>query len=434
LPAAAASKLVAGVLLDLEAFGEPTYGRKQQIHCPESDAARPRAEGDERVSNPVVLVTPGDIVRIAAHGDPIVRNLLITNGYHELSAAVRQAVGAGANWCTFATWASKQAGRTIRREDLREALRARLRAAPEIAALAGSAASALRAAGVTGGMRELLDHIVRTVDADTAFERASRAVAEGNLKVFEEIGLEFARFLEALAGGDARALDNFMTALRPGDPPAGQQLLRDAFSAYRSAIADDNGAARSQLMFLGNLLIGMHEQTRLQPQIAAALNAAFDAAAVRRRVVAALLPGMWRAVRYRVAAFFGRRPPLDDVLDRLLPIVQRELRQIVTEHAMVLQLSGGVTVRLGKDVVDAYPTSLAAITHPQLLQLLQRIDPNPHGVAGSGAADWSVLSERMHLITELFRCRHDWEPLFDAPFTASQVEAMRAGRRPADPL
>jgi hypothetical protein len=30
--------------------------------------------------------------------------------------------GLAANWCTFATWASKQAGRTIRREDLERAI------------------------------------------------------------------------------------------------------------------------------------------------------------------------------------------------------------------------------------------------------------------------------------------------------------------------
>src|SRR5207237_8919662 len=35
---------------------------------------------------------------------------------------VRSANGQGANWCTYATWASRQAGRTIRGEDLLEHL------------------------------------------------------------------------------------------------------------------------------------------------------------------------------------------------------------------------------------------------------------------------------------------------------------------------
>jgi hypothetical protein len=52
--------------------------------------------------------------RIAALADPMIRNLQITQSYCELSQALSQLIGSGANWCTFATWASKQAGVTIR--------------------------------------------------------------------------------------------------------------------------------------------------------------------------------------------------------------------------------------------------------------------------------------------------------------------------------
>src|SRR6185503_12150204 len=50
--------------------------------------------------------------------DPIVRNLRITQAYAEMSTALANRAAPGANWCTFATWASKQAGQTIRVEDL----------------------------------------------------------------------------------------------------------------------------------------------------------------------------------------------------------------------------------------------------------------------------------------------------------------------------
>ena len=49
--------------------------------------------------------------------EPVVRNLRITQCYHALSAAVAERISPGANWCTFATWASRQAGQTIRGED-----------------------------------------------------------------------------------------------------------------------------------------------------------------------------------------------------------------------------------------------------------------------------------------------------------------------------
>jgi len=67
-----------------------------------------------------------EIDRIVAITDPVIRNLQITQCYQELSAVLAQRISLGANWCTFATWASKQAGQTIRKEDLKRLLEIRL--------------------------------------------------------------------------------------------------------------------------------------------------------------------------------------------------------------------------------------------------------------------------------------------------------------------
>ena len=72
------------------------------------------------------LPTLDQIERIARPGDPILRNLQITQCYYEISRAVAGFTGFCANWCTFAAWASKQAGQTIRQEDLLRAFIARL--------------------------------------------------------------------------------------------------------------------------------------------------------------------------------------------------------------------------------------------------------------------------------------------------------------------
>ena len=56
---------------------------------------------------------PG-IAAIAAIRNRVVRNLEITECYADLSAALRARTGDAADWCTFATWASRQAGQTIR--------------------------------------------------------------------------------------------------------------------------------------------------------------------------------------------------------------------------------------------------------------------------------------------------------------------------------
>ena len=69
---------------------------------------------------------PAEVRRIAAMHDAVLRNLEITHCYWRLAQAVARRTGAGANWCTFATWASKQAGSTIRGEDAEELLRIRL--------------------------------------------------------------------------------------------------------------------------------------------------------------------------------------------------------------------------------------------------------------------------------------------------------------------
>src|SRR6185295_18124072 len=65
-----------------------------------------------------------------------------------------------------------------------------------------------------------------------AFERASTQVALGNLKVFAEIGREFARFMAAVpvdAREDSPEFLAFVNGLRPGPPPDGQDLLKEAF-------------------------------------------------------------------------------------------------------------------------------------------------------------------------------------------------------------
>ena len=66
----------------------------------------------------MIAPTVDEIDRIARLGDPILRNLQITQCYYEISRSVAGLTGHSANWCTFATWASKQAGQTIRQEDL----------------------------------------------------------------------------------------------------------------------------------------------------------------------------------------------------------------------------------------------------------------------------------------------------------------------------
>jgi len=382
----------------------------------------------------VTVPTVADVDAIGAIADPVIRNLRITQSYHELSAVVAERVAPGANWCTFATWASRQAGQTIRGEDFGRAASDVL-GSPEVTALVSGVAR-LAAADLGPVAHSLVPDIHRILDPVAAMRRAAEAVAIGNRKVFVEIGREFARWTATAASAgapDSAATAAFCSALRPGDPPDGQQLLRDAFAAYGSACRAPNGREKAELLLLANLLIGLHEQTRLQPEIRAALDASLDADAVRAELLALIFPGTWLRMRAQLARLTGRPMPADVAVDALIAAVHRRIRIVLTDLLMMLRLPG-VTLHLGRDVPGGFPVELRDPGNSQLRGLLSRIDPTPNATAGSGATDWANLDERMHFITDLFRCWHMRAELFTPPYDGAQVAALRTGTRPAGDL
>src|SRR6476660_7936912 len=199
------------------------------------------------------LPTVSDVDAIGAIADPVIRNLRITQCYHELSHAVAERVSPGANWCTFATWASRQAGQTIRGEDF-------VRTADEVFRsheIASLIADVVRLS--SRGARALthdtiLDAMRRVIDPEVALRRAADAVSIGNRKLCVEIGREFARWrgtAAASATPSAAATAAFCDGLRPGEPPDGQRLLREAFAVYGTACAAPNDKQRAALLLLG---------------------------------------------------------------------------------------------------------------------------------------------------------------------------------------
>jgi hypothetical protein len=254
--------------------------------------------------------------------------------------------------------------------------------------------------------------------------RVSDAVARGNTKVFDEIGREFARFLSSGPG----AIDAFCAGLRPGDPPDGQRLLAAAFRGYHRARTLPDHAHRAEWMLLANLRIGLHEQTRLQPEIAEALNTAVpDVQAVTRRLLDVLVPPSDRP-RLRV-----KRTIVDRVLAPVVERIRDVVRAVITEELMTLALPGGV-LRLGRDVTGHFPASLARLGDPELTAFLKDVDPTPDTPLGSGTEDWANLLDRMHFIADLFRTRHEDATLRRPPFTADQLRAMADGRTPEGDL
>ncbi len=297
-----------------------------------------------------------------------------------------------------------------------------------------------RGAAATTSLDAPLASVWEVVDPAAAVGRASDAVARGNLRVFEEIGREFARFdVECAADPafDERAIAAFLDGLRPGDPPDGQRYLRQAFSHYYRSRFETDPTVRAQLVLLANLEIGFHEQTRLQPEITEALDAGVvDPRDVRDRVIATLVPDAAWLVRLRlwIARLLGRRSVLDVAVDALVVEEGRLVRRVLTRHLMSIDLGTAVRLRLGQDLGAGFPPSLREIVLPELRELLDRIDPTPDSERESGAIDWADLDDRIHFIADLFRSFQESPFVFDPPFTPSQLAQLDAGERPADPL
>ena len=346
-----------------------------------------------------------DVERIVGIPSPVIRNFEITYCYSLLAAACARRNDQGANWCTYATWASRQAGATIRGEDLLENLGRRL----------GEGRRLLRPFATLGrwllrrGLFQPETRLGRlTAELHTpfdAFERASDAVARGNLKVFEEIGLQFARWLR-------------------GDEPEGHPLLRQAFAHYDRLRLERDPGRRAELAFLANLEIGLHEQIRLQSQILEALDAAFATQEdLGRRALQALFPSAprWRRVFEAPAA------ALTGLSARGLQRASSRLaREVITDSLMVLALPGRV-LALGRNLTEAYPKELVDPTDPELRELLARFEPVPPAPDDCGVRDWSDLHQRMHFIVHLFRVFQLNEKLDQPPFTPAEVASFSRG-------
>lgn len=327
---------------------------------------------------------------------PVLCNLRVTLAHDALSRALHEVTGAesGANFHTWAVWGSVKAGETIRRGDLP--------ALPLLVAAAGAALGGV-ALGVTGPgsgrrRRGLLGGVAGAAAGLTLVRRgqaeAAAAILAGNITVLDDIGRPTVRFVAAFHDRrtpDPERLRRFLASLRPGAAEAGgQDLLRRAFTHYYLARFAPDANARHEHMLLANCTAILHEHHRLQPYISRAMPGP-----LRRQVTACLLDYRCGEEQF-------------DVSDDLTP------------HAG-----------------EPFPETLARLENEELRAFLTGADGwdrTPDSLAGSRAADWSCLGDRMNYIVDLFRSRHLHPGLFVAPYTEAQRRQIMAGRVPAGPL
>ncbi|PON10642.1 hypothetical protein C2W62_48995, partial [Candidatus Entotheonella serta] len=217
----------------------------------------------EAANNPSLLKTTPERVReVAENPDRVVRNLQITQSYHEFSLAFDPFLGPrDGPWCMFATWVSKQVGHFIRNEEVPEPLRHFLGLAPE-----------QRRFGLPPLRRLLLNKPLLTYIRFTV-DDISHFLGEGNRLVYANLGARFADFLILLRSHeqpDPIKLDVFLNR-EAHDPINGEEIIR-AFTHFYDAVFETNLQIKAERMLIANMLIGLHEQVRLQEALDHAFN------------------------------------------------------------------------------------------------------------------------------------------------------------------
>jgi hypothetical protein len=226
----------------------------------------------------------------------------ITESYQQISLAFKDLLQVGQdqqpvggtqfNWPSFATWASNSVGMNIRNETLQIIVKELLPSFPDwlqklIDKLGPDWIIKLPV------IRDLFAQVFRVILSfissfyvEVFFEcfdaiQMGRGLCGGNLHVFHEIGAKFSLFGASFVGQSAynqSSLDAYLSTFVPGPASkGGQDQLKEAMRNYYIAMWMRNDSEqRAQHLALANALVGLQEQTELQPYIIEAFPAPFN--------------------------------------------------------------------------------------------------------------------------------------------------------------
>ena len=362
---------------------------------------------------------------------PGLRNLLITQCYHELSSELARVLGPqNANWCTYATWASKTAGRFIRNEEVPQIFRSMLADSAPFQASSARALDTLKGIDAQSPLHagSLLG------SAEAVAGEVSGQITAGNLKVFSELAPVFASFVSLFRGEsiDDRGAQALLDSLKVGPSSnGGQSLLRQALEHFLAAARESEPKRRAALMLLANAQTGLHEQIRLQPYIAGSLDAPIA------DTLGQLVETHYEA---RPASLLGRiHAHWDRLVHAIVDDAESVWKELATKELMTLAVPGQV-LHLGSSLPPPagqplYPQLLDPIDDPELLSLVEQYEALDDRAKGKvGARDWTSLAQRMRYIIALFRSRQCVASMQQQPFSDSQRAAILGGQVPEGPL
>lgn len=364
-----------------------------------------------------MLITP-EIQEIVNQDNLVVRNLQITLGYYRLSQGMRKLMSTkNVSWVGFATHASKTAGRALRHEMMPKRLKSAM----------------IRAAGFDSTYvfyTDALDKHKQNISEDSknrladALERVSLLISDGNVIVFRELAGPFSAFINTFSNDWQPDEEKFQAFLQENLTPGpveqdGQDHLYGAFESYYKARFETNNKRKAEHILQGNLLIGLHEQTRLQPQIDLAL-----------------------AVPYDIFKDDTVRRNQEEKTKKFNIQVPGISRQMVIKTVTRMWMSFSLPnrdLKLGQNVVAPtgvirFPTDLLTLEDKSCISLVRRFDAGRNTLTGSAAKNWGLLSDRMSFVVDFFRSHQQNKRLFEQPFLDDQIPVIESGHLPAGPL
>ncbi|MGI9603185.1 MAG: hypothetical protein ACR2QE_14960 [Acidimicrobiales bacterium] len=320
-------------------------------------------------SSTTAVFDPRSTLAIARLDDTTMRNLWITQRYHELAARFTPFLGRDHGWCTFAVWRSAGLGRGLRRTET---------AHPSLSGEVNALLEALAAqeAAAFGQLAPLFDGFIRQFESGTA-------QSPDRQRVLAEIGV-----LDA-------------------DAP-----VRVAFGQYFAAVHDTDEVRRSQRVLAANLLVALHCEDQLQVELEGVLEAV--SALAERSAIASVPPVVptWLARRLR-------RSDRDQVVATSTARIDAALGEL-TSTVIV----DGDTLDLEDPEARPRPSALAVASTSVLAEVL---DIWSHG---DGEAGWLDRNTRMRATETFFRSGQHDDRLAVTPFGRRQLEAMRRLQAP----
>ena len=345
----------------------------------------------------------------------VVRNLQVTQGYYRISSALKKCVSSkNVNWTSFATHASKTAGQALRHELMPGLLKSAM----------------LRMGGYDNtymffseglGSADLSLSEDQNSRLGEAFRQVSLLISDGNITVFDELAWPFTNFINTFTDDwvyDIGKLQTFLDEnLKPGPlSEGGQDYLREAFTAFYNARYETRAKAKAEYILQGNLLVGLHEQTRLQPQIEQAMAVPLE-----------LFSDTPKTSGERIKAFKKQPAMMRGIISKTFT----QMMMLITLPSRELKLGETVIAPTG---VTSFPNDLLEIENPRCLELVRMFETSQDTLSGSGAKNWASLQDRMSFVVDFFRSHQQYKRMWEPPFSEEQASVIETGHFPAGPL